>query len=317
MDCTYSLLLSVTVFFLLVFFIQVLKYRGIFDDSHQPVFNRLITELILPVTIFSTLSVSTIDPGQLVSAGIMFGSVMICCSLGYLFSRLLHFSSKVTGSVVLLSGFGSTSTLAYPLILQTFGGESTAMAYGLLIGEFGVCIPFFTIGVIISAYFGSRDDTIKPKFLPLIRSFFVSPIFIAFSLGLIASQIPVVSEWMGTGFCETLFDYFKNALEMLVAISVGLMLRPVKLRGILPIFVLVAALKLLLQPLLVYAGATLAGIPPLPTQILLIEAAMPSGAVAAVVAARYECEGTLASTIVVATFLLSLLTIPLVMIIGL
>jgi len=261
--------------------------------------------------------VSKIDPGQIVSAAIMFGSVIICCSLAYLFCRLLHFSSKVTGSVVLLSGFGTTSTLAYPLILQTFGGESTAMAYGLMIGEFGVCIPFFTLGVISAAYFGSRDDEIQPKFLPLVRSFFISPIFIAFVLGLIASQIPAVSECMSTAFCDTLFDYFKNALEMLVAISVGLMLRPVKIRGIVPVFILVAALKLLLQPVLVYAGAIIVGIPPLPTQILLIEASMPSGAVAAVVAARYGCEGSLASTIVVATFLLSLVTIPLVMILGL
>lgn len=78
----------------------------------------------------------------------MFGSIMTCCILAYIACRAMHLSYRVTGSMVMLAGFGSTSTLAYPLIKQTFGGNSEAMALGLIIGEFGVCIPFFTLGII-------------------------------------------------------------------------------------------------------------------------------------------------------------------------
>ena len=317
MGCLYSLMLSVTVFFLLVILIKLLKHQGIFDDSHKPVFNRLITELVLPVTIFSTLAVSKIYPEQIISAGIMLLSIGVCCSLAYIICRILHFSDKITGSVVMLSGFGSTSTLAYPLIIQTYANNSTAVAYGLMIGEFGVCIPFFTAGVIIAVYFGSRGEEKKPEIVPIIRSFFVSPIFIAFILGLAVSQIPFASGFMSTTFCENLFSYFKNALEILVAISIGLMLRPIKLKGILAVFAIVVLLKLFMQPLFVYSMAYLADISPLSTDILLIEAAMPSGALAAVLADRYGCDGPLASTIVVATFILSLITIPLITVIGL
>lgn len=49
------------------------------------------------------------------------------------------------------------------------------------------------------------------------------------------------------------------------------------------------------------------------TEILLIEAAMPSGTVAAVLADRYGCDGSIASALVIATYGLSLLTIPLIM----
>jgi predicted permease len=38
---------------------------------------------------------------------------------------------------------------------------------------------------------------------------------------------------------------------------------------------------------------------------------MPSGAIAAVVAGRYGCDGALASALVIATYLVSLVTIPL------
>jgi predicted permease len=45
-------------------------------------------------------------------------------------------------------------------------------------------------------------------------------------------------------------------------------------------------------------------------QILFLEAAIPSGAIAAVLASRYGCDGPLAAALVVATYLISLVTIP-------
>lgn len=312
MEHLYPLLKSVAIFFILVLFIQMLKRKGVFDNSHQPVFNRLVTELALPVTIFSTLAVSAIHPRQIVAAGIMFGSTMLCCFFSYIVCRAMRLSYRVTGSMVMLAGFGSTSTLAYPLIKQTFSGNSEAMALGLIIGEFGVCIPFFTLGVIMAAYFGGREEMKRPEVFPVIKNFFSSPIFIAFILGLIVSQIPAASAFMKTPFWTNFFGYFNNGLEILVAISIGLMLGPIEIRSILPLLAIIALIKLVLQPLLVKGGAVIAGLSALPVEILVIEAAMPSGAVAAVIADRYGCDGPLASAIVVATYLVSLVTIPVV-----
>ena len=47
-------------------------------------------------------------------------------------------------------------------------------------------------------------------------------------------------------------------------------------------------------------------------QILLLESSVPSGAVAAVLASRYGCDRSLAGWMVVGTYLVSLITIPLV-----
>ncbi len=311
MEHIYPLLKSITIFFILVVFIQMLKLKGVFNNSHQPVFNRLVTELALPVIIFSTLSVSSIKISQILSAGIMLASIIICCLIAYIICRALRLSYRVTGSMVMLAGFGSTSTLAYPLIKQTFAGNTEAMALGLMIGEFGVCIPFFTIGVIIAAYFGGRAEMKKPDVIPVIRDFFSSNIFIACMLGIIVSQIPAASAFMKIRFWTDFFGYFNNGLEILVAISIGLMLKPIKVRDILPLLIVIVLLKLFVQPLLVKGGAGAAGLSSLPSEILVIEAAMPSGAVAAVIADRYGCDGPLASTIVIATYLVSLLTIPL------
>ncbi len=312
MEHLYPLLKSVAIFFILVLFIRMLKGKGVFDDSHQPVFNRLVTELALPVTIFSTLAVSAVHSHQILSAGIMFGSIMICCFLAYIVCRVMGVSYRVTGSMVMLAGFGSTSTLAYPLIKQTFAGNGEAMALGLMIGEFGVCIPFFTLGIIMAAYFGGKEEMKRPDIIGIVRNFLSSPIFIAFILGLTVSQIPPATAFMKNAFWTGFFGYFNNGLEILVAISIGLMLRPIKIRNILPLLAIIVLFKLFLQPFLVKGGAVVAGLSALPAEILVIEAAMPSGAVAAVIADRYGCDGPLASTIVIATYLVSLVTIPVV-----
>lgn len=312
MDQLYPLLKSVTIFFLLVVFIQLLKRQGVFNDSHQPVFNRLVTELALPVTIFSTLAVSRIHADQILAATVMVSTIAVCCLLAYIACRAMKLSYGKTGALVMLAGIGSTSTMAYPLIRQTFGANSEALTLGLIIGEFGACIPYFLIGVPITAWFGSRETNRTSEVWPVIKNFFVSPIFISFILGVIVSQIPAVSSVMAGGFFTTFFGYFANGLEILVAVSLGLMLRPIDLKPILPLFLLIVFIKLFFNPIFIFFGASELGLSNLATEILVIEAAMPSGAIAAVVAGRYGCDGALASALVIATYIVSLVTIPLI-----
>jgi len=313
MEELYPLLKSVVIFFLLVVFIQLLKRQGVFNDSHQPVFNRLVTELALPVTIFSTLAVANLHADQLLSAAVMVSTIAACCLIAYVACRAMKLSYGKTGALVMLAGIGSTSTMAYPLIRQTFGANSEALALGLIIGEFGACIPYFIIGVPITAWFGSRETNSASKVWPVIRNFFVSPIFIAFILGLVVSQIPAASSLMAGDFFSTFFGYFADGLEILVAISLGLMLRPIDLRPILPLFLLIVGIKLFINPVIALFGASALGLSGLATEILVIESAMPSGAIAAVVAGRYGCDGALASALVIATYIVSLVTIPIMM----
>jgi predicted permease len=310
MEHLYSLLKSVTIFFLLVVFIQLLKRQGIFNDSHQPVFNRLVTELALPVTIFSTLAVSRIHADQILAATVMVSTIAACCFLAYIACRAMKLSYGKTGALVMLAGIGSTSTMAYPLIRQTFGANSEALALGLIVGEFGACIPYFTIGVPITAWFGSRETSQTTEIWPVVKNFFFTPIFISFLLGVIVSQIPAASSLMAGEFFSTFFGYFANGLEILVAVSLGLMLRPIDLRPILPLFFLIVGIKLIINPVLALAGASALGLSSLAAEILVIESAMPSGAIAAVVAGRYGCDGALASALVIATYIVSLVTIP-------
>ena len=310
MENLYPLLRSVAIFFLLVILIRILYARGIFSDRHLPVFGKLITEFILPITIFSTLAVSTIDYEYLQAAAVFVSASIIVCSIAYLICRALAFSRPITGTIVILSGFGSTSTLAYPLITQAYASDANAMTCCFIIGEFGSCIPFFTLGVLILVYFGSGVMGKEQDITSMLKSFLKTPIFLSLVLGLLVSQVPIVSGVFASGFFTSFFNYFNNGFEMMVAITVGLMLRAIKVRDILVYASIPLSLSLIVTPLLVYTGSSLIYASPLTQQILVIMASVPSGAIAAVMSERYGCDGSLASTIVILAFLVSLITLP-------
>lgn len=311
MEQLYPLIRAVAIFFLLVIFIQILKHRGIFTTAHLPIFGRIITDLILPITIFSTLAVSHVEVQFIFAAGLYLTVSLIVCCVAYVICRLFRFSDAITGTIVILSGFGSTSTIAYPLISQTYGAAGDAMTSALIIGEFGSVIPFFTIGVLIVWYFGRKAQGTGHTWGENLRSFLLTPIFLSLVAGLAVSMIPPVSSIIASDFFTAFFAYFNNGFEMVVAITVGLMLRPVKIREVLPYLAIAIPLALIVMPLSIFGLATLSGLSAMTREILVIEAAVPSGAIAAVVADRYGCDGPLASTIVVVGFLFSLLTLPL------
>jgi len=78
----------------------------------------------------------------------------------------------------------------------------------------------------------------------------------------------------------------QDAVPLMVALSIGLMLRPLALSEVGLALLLVALVKLALEPFLVADLASTEHIDGLGREVLLIEAAMPSGSIAALLAAR-------------------------------
>ena len=103
-----------------------------------------------------------------------------------------------------------------------------------------------------------------------------------------------------------------DSLTLLVAFTIGLMLRPIAAKQMVSLLVLVGLLKLVLEPLVAGGLASALAAPELRRDILLVEAAMPSGSLAAVAAARYGCDAAVASALLIATLGLSLLVVPLI-----
>jgi predicted permease len=106
------------------------------------------------------------------------------------------------------------------------------------------------------------------------------------------------------------------SLVIFVALGIALMLRWIPLRTIGLLAGITIVLSLILQPLVALYLSGLVHLPAIETDILLLETAMPSGMIAAVLCDRYGCDGELASVLVIATYLFSIITLPLIMLLA-
>jgi predicted permease len=288
------------------------RKKGLLRHEYREVFERLVTELALPIVIFSSLVSGKFEEGWLYHSGIFLLVFIVTAVIAWAGCRAMKISRKQTGTIILVASFGSSATLAAPFISAYYGTESVALAETLFDVLVGVAVPFSTLGVLIAAYFGSEEE--KPDPVKTIRNFVVTPVFIAFVLGLLISilasfALPELADAF-TGIFDKFFSVIGGALELLIWISIGLMLKPVKFKVFLPFLGLVVLIKMIIQPLLMLAAGSLAGLPDISHDVMLIMAAAPSGAIAAVLADRYGCDGRLAGAIVMATYLISLVTFP-------
>jgi predicted permease len=306
----------VIVAFLVIAVVRFLHWRGIFTDDYQPIFDRLVTELALPAIIFLALTTSTVTMELVVPAIILFAALITTLCIAWGICRVMHLSPKTTGTLVMVSAFGSTATISIPIVTQTFSTVTQAYEQAMVIGTFGVALPFFTIGVFISSYFGTYDEHGHGHVIRTLKEFLTTPIFIVFVLGSIISILFALYDIPGEAVFDDIFTHFftniYNSIQLLVWISIGLLLRPMRVRYLLPFLVLTAGIKLIIEPTLVMSYAHAACVICVTNQVLLFEAALPSGALAAVLASRYGCNGPLAGWLVVGTYLLCLVTLPFV-----
>ncbi|MDD5648706.1 MAG: AEC family transporter [Dehalococcoidia bacterium] len=311
MNYFYALLGSLFILVALVLITLLLRNRSILSTEHQTLFSRLVTDFSLPALIFINLATRTFEVEQLLPALIMFITILIACSLGFAAGKILKMDKKSLGAFVLVSGWGSSSTLGYALIMQVFQNNHEAIQDALVISELGAGVPLFLLAIPVAMYFG-REHPDGKSVLASTGEFFLSPIFIAVVLGIACSFLNL--PWQNTAMktLNTLLNMIGDSLEIFTAFAIGLMLQKIPLRHLLPPIAALFCINLIAEPLIALAGAHLFGLPQLEEQVLVIEASMPAGAVAAVIAARYGCNGGLASALTIAMYVLSLATIPLV-----
>jgi predicted permease len=311
MNYFYSLLGSLFILVALVLLTLLLRKCSILSAEHQTLFSKLVTDFALPALIFSTLSRQVIDIQKLLPALIMTCTILVACSLGFAAGKLLKMDRKSLGAFVLVSGWGSSSTLGYALIMQCFGNNPEAMGDALIISELGAGVPLFLLAIPFAMYFG-REHADERDMLTSVAAFFRSPMFIALVLGIAFSCVKLPQENIAVKTVYNLLGIIGDSIEIFTAFAVGLMLQKIPFRRMLPPIAALFVINLIAEPLLALGGAHLFGLSQLEDQVLVLEAAMPAGAIAAVVAARYGCNGGLASALVIAMYVLSLGTIPLI-----
>ena len=286
----------------------VLRKIGILKYEHSAFFAKIVTEITLPALIFIAVSAHPIKLFQLKPPAVLIFSEIVSALLAWFLARLMKLTKPQTGALILASMFGSSAFLGYAVIKDLFSEDVSALAEAAIISELGVGLLIFTLGVGIAVHFGGSETTWKDILKPAL-SFFGSHIFIALCAGIIISYMGLPKKNIFVSSFYELLTHIANANILMVTLTIGTMLRFQDLKKVIIVVAAGCIVKLIVQPLVAGMTADFLHFTDNYRKILVIEASMPSAALSAVFAKRYNCDAELASILVFATFISSIFTI--------
>jgi len=308
MDISTGLVEGVIVMFAIIALAVLLKKTGVLSKDDDLLFSRIVLKITLPAVIFSSLAVQQFDSEFLIMAAIMAVIEIGIMVLAWAIASFFKFKSGVKGALILVSAFGMTTLLGYPIIRQVFPGNALAIQEAVITSEFGVGLLIFILGPVIAEYYGESKVEGK-SILSSAKKFFISPIFIALLAGIGFSFIPIIPD---NGMFTTFIHFFKligNANLLMVAFTIGLIIEFKKIKHVFLFVGIAVLLKLIVKPLLAVWLTDIPQFTEMMREIVFIETALPSAILTAVFAKHYNCRPDLVSMTIVVTLVLSVITV--------
>jgi len=300
---------TVIAFTLMVIMAYLLKRKGILKQEDSSLFAKLLTQAILPATIFYQLWTNPLSGESMAPVLVMFLSGIVSLAISWLIGFLLKFDRQSTGALMIVSSFGSSALIGYPIIQYAFANNPQALAQGIIISELGVGLPIFIFCPAVAMYFGGKFEGIVDM-RKLAKDYFLSPIFVAIVLGLVFSHLNIP---VGTPFVDTIMEALKmmqGALVVLSAVILGLQLSFQPMKGFWKLIMVSILIQMLFQPWFSDFASGLLNVSAENRQILVLISAMPAAILGPVFAARYDCAAKTATLLAFTHIAISPVVVP-------
>jgi len=307
MDSTQNLVSGVIVMLTIIVLAALLKRFGVLKKDDSTLFSRIVLQVTLPAVIFSSLVLKHFDSDFLIMAMIMAVIEIAVIIMAWLIATILKFKPGEKGALILVSAFGMTTMLGYPIIRQVFQGNALAMEEAVVTSEFGVGLLLFILGPLIAMYYG--ESKLEGRFImKSVKKFFVSPVFISLVAGISLSFIPFeTGGHVFTSFVH-LFQLIGNANLLMVAFTIGLLIELKKIKHIYLFLGIAVLLKLIVKPLLAVWLTGNSHFTEMMLEIVVIETSLPSAILTVVFAKQFNCRPDLVSMAIMVTLVLSIAT---------
>jgi len=279
---------------------RLIRPLGLAPDTVRRTLAAVVYHLLLPALVLSSLWRTPISADLFKVSVIAVTDVLLGLVLAWSWCRMCRMERKTAGALLLAAAFGNVSYLGLPVLESSLGPWSRVVAvqYDL----FGCTPLLFTVGILVAQRYGGNAPGHSPL-QPLLQS---PPLWSALlALALNAAGVPLPA-WLGE-----VLDRLAVGVAPLMLLVVGLSLQftrdmPAQLPALLP----VAAIQLVLMPLIIWAQTTLFGIGGGLQTALVLEAAMPSMILGIVLSERYGLDTGRYAQAVTVTTLFSMATLP-------
>lgn len=308
MNHTEQLAQGIIIMLLLISVSALLKRIGFLEKEISGTTSKIVLKITLPALIFSSLATQEFNIYLLVATLIVGLSEIICIALAWGAAQILKLKKAETGALMLVSGFGMSTMLGYPIIKQTFPGNITAMEDAVMISEIGVGLFLFIIGPVIAMIYGETDQK-RGVIKRSLFEFITSPIFISVIAGIFVSIVGINKSNMLIDTIDRLFTLVGAANLFLVGLTIGLLVEWKGINMMWRFMVVASLIKLIIQPVLTYYSLQVIEFDKLVEEIALIETAMPSAIMGAIFARQYNCKPELVSSTILVTLIISMISV--------
>lgn len=284
-----------------------------FGERTAAVLNDLVYWIALPALIFISVAEADLSAGIPASALLASAAVVVVAyALGWAAARLVRRPRREAHAVGLVAGWGNVGYLGIPLTVAVLG-PATAFAASLTSTlHTALAISVFLVAVTLDGRGRGEDGVVSLPVL-LARRVLGNPVVLGIVAGVAVALLgvrlpsPVATTIAMLGDLAAPGGLF--ALGILLRGAVG-SLREARAQWV-PMGAAVAV-KLLVMPALALGAVALFDIPAPWGAVLVLMAALPDAATVFVLTAQYRAWYRESTAVVVITTVLSLVTLPLV-----
>jgi hypothetical protein len=300
---------TVIAFTLLVMGAYVLKRRGVLRQDDAPLFARLLTQAVLPATILYQLWTHRLSGESLLPILVIFLVGIAALALSWAAGTALGFDRPSVGALMIVSSFGSSALIGYPIIQYAFIDDPAALARGVVISELGVGLPIFILCPAVAMFFGGNFRG-SGGIRRLAEDYFLSPIFISVIIGLGLSRVDFPANVSLVATIQEALKMVQGALVVISAVILGLQLRFLPIRGFGKLIVVSIIIQMLFQPWFCDHAAAWMNVGVQNRQILVLVSAMPAAILGPVFASRYDCAADIATLLTFTHIVVSPVIVP-------
>lgn len=293
--------------FLLVLIGYVLARWGKWPKAAADALTRFVFSVAVPTLLFRMMSdfsrLPSTDATLLIA---FFGSCLLVFVLGRLVARFVFRMDGVSQSVFALGGiFSNNVLLGVPLAEITLGQESIPAVSLVLVFNALILWTLVTVSVEWSRHRAPSWTALLRTTMGVIANPVVAGILAGTAFGFTGLALPKMVD-------QTLALVGQAAVPLSL-IALGMGLAEYGAREGWRQSVAICALKLAVQPLLVFLLARALALPPLETRVVVMLASLPVGANVYLMSRQFNVlEGPIASSLVIST-LLAAATTPIVL----
>jgi predicted permease len=291
---------------------HLLRISGVLPATASVVLGRIILYVTMPALIVVILARARFTAALLPALLATTVALLVALVLGVLLLRALGASRPAQGSAGLVSAFSNTAFLGLPFILALFPAAPAAATAAVIIDTVDTTILLLTLGTAFAGYMaGDRSQAPAPVLPRIARTLAVlarQPMIVAVALGLGLAALDIALPPLIAGPLTQI----GQATPTLAFLTIGLGLDLGALRGQARPLAGIALIKLVVAPAIAALILHALGVRGEVAQAAVLQAAMPTAVVSAIIAAGAGCDARLASAAAVITTLLSLITLPLV-----